>query len=84
MSVSNADTQAGSHKCMRAHILSAPCARESEMSELQILIQEIARIALEDEATTQRIAHELGETEEKLQRVAGYLNSLLDPTNPQE
>ena len=31
------------------------------MSELQILIQEIARIALEDEATTQRIAHELGE-----------------------
>ena len=54
------------------------------MSELQILIQEIARIALEDEATTQRIAHELGETEEKLQQVAGYLNSLLDPTNPQE
>jgi len=28
------------------------------------LIEEIARIALEDEATTQRIAHELGETEE--------------------
>ena len=54
------------------------------MSELQILIQEIARIALEDEATTQRIAHELGETEEKLQQVAGYLNSLLDPTNPTE
>jgi len=52
------------------------------MSDLQILIQEIVRIALEDEATTQRIAHELGETEEKLQRVAGYLNSLLDPTNP--
>ena len=52
------------------------------LRDLQILIQEIARIALEDEATTQRIAHELGETEEKLQRVAGYLNSLLDPTNP--
>lgn len=50
------------------------------MSDLDILIQEIARIALEDEATTQRIAHELGETEEELQRVAGYLNSLLDPT----
>lgn len=54
------------------------------MSDLQILIEEIARIALEDEATTQRIAHELGETEEKLQRVAGYLNSLLDPTDPKE
>ena len=52
------------------------------MSDLQILIQEIARIALEDEATTRRIAHELGETEEELQRVAGYLNSLLDLTNP--
>ena len=50
------------------------------MSDLDILIQEIARIALEDEATTQRIAHELSETEEELQRVAGYLNSLLDPT----
>ena len=33
------------------------------MSDLDILIQEIARIALEDEATTQRIAHELGETD---------------------
>jgi len=54
------------------------------MSDLQILIQEVARIALEDEATTKRVAHELGETEERLQRVAGYLNSLLDPTNPQE
>ena len=54
------------------------------MSDLQILIEEIARIALEDEATTQRIAHELGETEEKLQQVAGYLNSLLDPTDPKE
>jgi hypothetical protein len=52
------------------------------MSDLQILIEEIARIALEDEATTRRIAHELGETEEKLCRVAGYLNSLIDQTNP--
>jgi len=52
------------------------------MSDLQILIEEIARIALEDEATTQRIAHELDVSDEELQRVAGYLNSLLDPTNP--
>ena len=52
------------------------------MSDLQILIEEIARIALEDEATTQRIAHELDVSDEELQRVAGYLNSLLDPTDP--
>ena len=51
------------------------------MSDLQILIQEIARIALEDEETTRRIANELGETEEELQRVGQYLN-LLDPTDP--
>jgi hypothetical protein len=52
------------------------------MSDLQILIEEIARIALEDEATTQRIAHQLDVSDEELCRVAGYLNSLLDPTNP--
>jgi len=52
------------------------------MSDLQILIQEIARIALEDGVTIKRIAYELGETEEKLQKVGGYLNSLLDPTCP--
>jgi hypothetical protein len=52
------------------------------MSDLQILIQEIARIALEDDATMRRIGHELGISDEELQRVGQYLNSLLDPSNP--
>jgi hypothetical protein len=52
------------------------------MSDLQILIQEVARIALEDDATMRRIGHELGITQEELQRVGQYLNSLLDPSNP--
>jgi len=53
------------------------------MSDLHILIQEVARIALEDDATMRRIGHELGVSEEELQRVGQYLNSLLDPSNPQ-
>ena len=52
------------------------------MSDLQILIQEIARIALEDDATMRRIGHELDVSDEELQRVGQYLNSLLDETNP--
>jgi len=53
------------------------------MSDLDITIQEVARIALEDDATLRRIGHELGMSEEELQRVGQYLNSLLDPSNPQ-
>jgi len=52
------------------------------MSDLDITIQEVARIALEDDATLRRIGHELGINEEELQRVGQYLNSLLDPSNP--
>lgn len=52
------------------------------MSDLEILIQEIARVALEDKATALRIGHELDVSDEELERVAGYLNSLLDPTDP--
>lgn len=52
------------------------------MSDLQIVIQEIARVALEDEHTRNRIGHELDLSEEELLRVGGYLNSLLDETNP--
>ena len=52
------------------------------MSDLQILIEEIARVALEDEHTRDRIGHELDVSEEELLRVGAYLNSLLDPTNP--
>ena len=49
---------------------------------LKILIEEVARIALEDEHTRNRIGHELDVSEEELLRVGAYLNSLLDPTEP--
>jgi len=52
------------------------------MSDLQITIQEIARIALKDDATMRRIGHELDMSNEELQRIGQYLNSLLDPTDP--
>ena len=52
------------------------------MSDLKILIEEIARVALEDEHTRNRIGHELDVSEEELLRVGAYLNSLLDETNP--
>lgn len=43
----------------------------------EILIQEIARIALEDDHTLRRIGHELDVSDEELKRIADYLNSLL-------
>ena len=52
------------------------------MSDLDITIQEIARIALEDDATMRRIGHELDISNEELQRIGQYLNATLDPTNP--
>ena len=52
------------------------------MSDLQITIQEIARIALEDDATMRRIGHELDMSNEELQRIGQYLNAMLDPTDP--
>lgn len=52
------------------------------MSDLEILVQEVARIALEDGATMRRIGRELDVSDEELQRVAQYLNSMLDETNP--
>ena len=48
------------------------------MSDLKILIEEIARIALEDEQTRNRIGHELDVSDEELQRVSDHLNSLLE------
>jgi hypothetical protein len=51
------------------------------MSEIEILIQEVARVALEDSATMRRIAHELDVHDEELQKLAAYLNSLLGETN---
>jgi hypothetical protein len=48
------------------------------MSDLDILIQEIARIALEDSDTLRRIGHELDVSDEELQRVGQHLNALLE------
>jgi hypothetical protein len=48
------------------------------MSDLEILVQEVARIALEDDATMRRIGHELDVSDEELQRVAHYLNKILE------
>jgi len=48
------------------------------MNDLEVTIQEIARIALEDSNTMARIGHELDISDEELQRVAQYLNSLLE------
>lgn len=47
------------------------------MSEIDLLMQEVARIALEDKATLSRIGHELDVTDEELEDLAKYLNSLL-------
>ena len=45
---------------------------------LKILIEEIARVALEDKQTRNRIGHELDVSEEELLRVGAHLNSLLN------
>jgi DNA-binding transcriptional regulator LsrR (DeoR family) len=47
------------------------------MNDLQILMEEVARIALEDERTRSHIGNELDVSDEELQRLANYLNSLL-------
>jgi len=51
--------------------------RRKKMSEIDLLMQEVARIALEDKATLSRIGHELDVTDEELEDLAKYLNSLL-------
>ena len=47
------------------------------MSDLDIMIQEIARIALESEETRHHIGKELGITDSELDQVSSYLESLL-------
>jgi len=54
--------------------------RKIEMSDIDLMIQEVARIALEDLATLHRIGHELDVTDEELENLADYLNSLLGET----
>jgi|LauGreDrversion4_2_1035121.scaffolds.fasta_scaffold141228_4 hypothetical protein len=48
------------------------------MSELDILIREVARIALEDKNIARYIGHELDVTDEELEDVALYLNGMLE------
>jgi len=50
------------------------------MSDINLLIQEVARIALEDKAILRHIGHELDITDEELENLADYLNSLLGET----
>ena len=49
----------------------------SKMKEMQVLIEEVARIALEDAETSSRISHELGVEEKELDVLYAYLESLL-------
>jgi hypothetical protein len=51
------------------------------MTNLNILIQEVARIALEDKSILRYIGHELDVTDEELEEVLNYLNSLLGKAN---
>ena len=49
----------------------------SAMKEMEITIQEVARIALEDNETLSNIARELGLDERDLKEVSRYLESLV-------
>lgn len=50
----------------------------SAMKELQIVIEEVARVALEDAETRSRIGHELDLSDEYLEEVFDFLNSLVE------
>ena len=54
----------------------------SKMKSMQTLIEEVARIALEDNETLSNIARELGVDQEELQHLGAYLNSLVEPSMP--
>lgn len=49
----------------------------SAMKEMQIVIEEVARVALEDPETRSYIGHELDLSDEYLEEVFNYLESLL-------
>ena len=51
------------------------------MSDLKILIEEIARVALEDADIRNYIGHELDVSDEELMRVFDYLSSMLEKSN---
>lgn len=51
------------------------------MSDMQLLIQEVARLALQNAAMTEYIAQELDVHPEELQQLGAYLERALNPTN---
>ena len=50
----------------------------SKMNEMQVVIEEVARVALEDPETRSRIGHELDLTDDELVGVWKYLELLLN------
>ena len=56
----------------------------SAMSEMQIAIEEVARIALEDADIRSRIGHELDLSEDYLTEIHAYLQTLLICDTPLE
>lgn len=50
----------------------------SKMKEMQIAIEEIARIALEDPEMSSRIGHELDLSDEYMRQIFKYLDRLLN------
>ena len=54
---------------------------ESTMSDMYLLIQEVARLALQNAAMTEHIAQELDVHTEELQQLGAYLERVLNLTN---
>lgn len=54
----------------------------STMKDMQLVIEEVARIALEDKSLMDFISHELGLGIQELEQVRDYLNSLVQDTQP--
>ena len=51
--------------------------RREQMSDLKILIEEVARIALESQEMRRHIGHELGASDEELEKAFQYLDAQL-------
>jgi len=51
------------------------------MSDMYLLIQEVARLALQNAAMTEHIAQELDVHTEELQQLGAYLERVLNLTN---
>ena len=60
--------------------------KEERIKELkmQVLIEEVARVALEEWDIRERVAHELGVDEEELQEVLAHLEAKLFPNKESE